>query len=211
MGGFFITGTSTEVGKTFVTALLLRAYRSAGIDAVGYKPVTCGSREDAEQLRAACDGELTLDEINPLAYQVPAAPMAAAMIENRPVDWAAMLAGARHLEEKYPMVLVEGVGGWKVPCLANRTMADFAVELGWPVILVIDNRLGALNHVLLTLESIENHGLACRGLVLNQPRETRDAASISNAAILSQMTDVPVLTEIMHDQSELPLPPDLLP
>ena len=75
VGGYFITGTSTNVGKTFVTSLLLKAFRASGVAAVGYKPVACGSREDAEALRGACEGEVTLDEVNPLAYRVPAAPL----------------------------------------------------------------------------------------------------------------------------------------
>ena len=222
MGGFFITGTNTEVGKTFVTSLLLRSLAALGFEAVGYKPVACGSREDAERLLAAsCSSPsgsgrssrqpLTLDEVNPLSYRVPAAPLAAAMIENRPVDWNAMLDGAAHLAKGYPLVLCEGVGGWKVPCTAERTMADFATDLGWPVIVVVDNRLGALNHTLLTLESIGDHGLDCAGVILNHPEAERDAASISNAAVLAQVTRVPILAEIMHDQAEIDLPASLLP
>ena len=209
VGGYFITGTSTDVGKTFVTSLLLKAFRASGVAAVGYKPVACGSREDAKALRGACEGEVTLDEVNPLVYRVPAAPMAAVMIENVPLDWDAMLAGARVLRERFPMVLAEGVGGWKVPCTAQKTMADLAVEIGWPVIVVVDNRLGALNHTLLTLESIASHGLSCAGLILNQPEEERDAASISNTAVLSQLVEVPILAEIMYDQDELELPNEL--
>lgn len=211
MNGYFITGTSTDVGKTFVTTLLLRAFTNAGISAVGYKPVACGSRDDAERLRKASAGELTLDEVNPQYYRVPASPMAAALIENRPLDWDAMVRGAQLLASRFPIVLAEGIGGWKVPCTNDRTIADFAVELGWPVIVVIDNKLGALNHTLLTLESITHHGLSCDGLILNQPEEERDAASISNATILDQLTDVPVIAEIMHDQTDLELPEELVP
>lgn len=207
MSGFFVTGTSIEVGKTYVTCLLLGAFRAANLPVVGHKPVACGSREDAEQLQqAGADPDLGLEEVNPLHFAVPAAPLAAAMIENRAVDWEGMLAGARRLRERYPVVLVEGVGGWKVPCVGRRTMADFAEALGWPVILVVDNRLGALNHTLLTLESIRAHGLRCVGMLLNQPEAERDAASISNAAVLLQVVEVPILAEIMHDQSELELP-----
>ena len=211
MPGYFITGTSTEVGKTYVTCLLVKAFREAGVKAAGYKPVACGSREDAEALVGACEGELSLEEINPLVYRVPAAPMAAAMIENRPLDWDVMVEGAKDLAERYPMVLAEGVGGWLVPCTKDKTMADFAVTLGWPVLVVVDNRLGALNHTLLTLEAIRSRGLECAGLFLNQPEEERDAASISNVAILTELAQAPVLGEIMHDQESLELPEALLP
>lgn len=210
MAGYFITGTSTDVGKTFVTTLLIKAFRAEGIDVVGYKPVACGSRADAVALREASGEDvLSIDEVNPLAYRMPAAPMAAAMIENVPLDWETMVSGAEALSERFPCVLAEGVGGWKVPCTADKTMADFAVDLGWPVIVVVDNRLGALNHTLLTLESIKSHGLTCAGLILNQPEEERDAASISNTTILDQIAGVPVLAEIMHDQESLDLPAEL--
>ncbi len=206
MAGYFITGTSTEVGKTFVTTLLLRSFHAAGIPAVGYKPVACGSREDAEALQAASAINLPLETINPLHFRMPAAPMTAALLENRPVDWDAMLGGAQRLAREHPMILCEGAGGWMVPLTAERTMADFAVALGWPVLLVVDNRLGALNHTLLTLESIAHHGLICQGLLLNHPQEERDAASISNAAMLKQITEIPILAEVMHDQATLDLP-----
>lgn len=212
-GGYFITGTSTEVGKTFVTSLLLRSFGAAGIRAVGYKPIACGSREDVDALLAASSDHenLSPDELNPAYFRVPAAPMAAGMIENRALDWERLVSGANRLAERYPVVLTEGAGGWLVPCDAERTLADLAVALGWPVILVVDNRLGALNHTLLTLESIGSHGLRCAGLVLNHPREERDAASISNATLLEQLTEVPILGEILYDQEELDLPEVLRP
>ncbi|MGL4401596.1 MAG: ATP-dependent dethiobiotin synthetase BioD, partial [Luteolibacter sp.] len=89
---FFITGTDTGVGKTYVTRLLLETLRNAGVDAVGYKPVACGDREDARIL-AAASGGLSPEEINPVYLNTPVAPFVAGMLENRTVDPAVLIAG----------------------------------------------------------------------------------------------------------------------
>jgi dethiobiotin synthetase len=199
---YFITGTDTGVGKTHVTALLLRAFNEAGHPALGYKPLACGDRLDAEHLRAAgADPSLPIEVINPVFYRVPASPMAAAMIENRTPDVAAVRAGFDTLCARAEIVLVEGAGGWLVPISAAYSMADLAVEFARPVIVVVNNKLGALNHTLLTVEAIRSRGLTCAGLILNQVADERDSASISNRILLDQLLpDVPVLAEVMHGE-----------
>lgn len=197
---YFITGTDTGVGKTHVTALLLRAFNEAGHPALGYKPLACGDRLDAERLRAAgADPLLPIEVINPVFYRMPASPMAAALIENRVPDMAAVRAGFESLRARTGRVLVEGAGGWLVPVSATFSMADLAVDFRLPVIVVVNNRLGALNHTLLTVESVRARGLSCAGLILNQVADERDAASISNRILLDQLLpEVPVLAEVMH-------------
>ncbi|MEZ5304966.1 MAG: dethiobiotin synthase [Verrucomicrobiales bacterium] len=199
---WFITGTSTGVGKTYATCLLLRSLREAGVRAVGYKPVCSGGREDAEALRQAGEPGPSLDEINPVHFKAALSPYAAALIENRPLAWAALVDGYRALAADYPAVLVEGAGGWQVPLCPGKTIADLAADLALPVLIVADNRLGALNHTILTARAIEAAGLRCAGIVLNHTEEERDAASISNAAILSEFVDRPVI-EIMHGQDAI--------
>jgi dethiobiotin synthetase len=202
---FFITGTGTGVGKTHVTALLLRAFNAAGHTALGYKPVACGDRGDAEALRAAgADPSLPIECVNPVYFRVPVSPMAAALIENREPDLAAARAGFDALRERARVVLVEGAGGWLVPISATYSMADLAVEFGLPVVVVVDNQLGALNHTCLTIEAIRSRGLPCAGIVLNQVRDERDPASISNRFLLEQLLPgVAVLAEVMHGEESL--------
>lgn len=202
---FFVTGTDTGVGKTHVTALLLRGWRRAGWVALGYKPLACGDRVDAERLReAGSDSELSLDAINPVYFRMAASPMAAGLLENREADLAAVWAGYESLRGRAETIFVEGAGGWLVPVTAAYSMADVAVKLGLPVIVVVNNRLGALNHTLLTVESIRARGLPCAGLVLNQVAETRDAASISNRLLLERLLpEVPVLAEVMHGEESI--------
>ena len=203
----FITGTDTSVGKTFVTGLLLEALRREGIQAVGYKPVAAGDRTDAAAILHACnEPDLSLDEVNPLFFKAPAAPYVAALLENRPLDVAVMREGFAHLVRKFPCVLVEGAGGWEVPLTADRTMADFAQDLALPVIVVVDNKLGALNHTILTVRNIRARGMSCAGVILNHVADERDTASISNRAMIEQFLAVPVLAEVMHGETEILLP-----
>lgn len=201
----FLTGTDTGVGKTFVTALLARALRRAGLDTVALKPICSGDRGDAEVLRAACDGELELDEVNPLWFQMPAAPHLAARHEGRTISLPALEDWFRSVSEGRQSVLVEGAGGWLVPIADGTLVADLAVALGLPVIIVVADRLGCINHALLTIESIRSRGLECRGIILNSlPRESAESG-LGNRAMLEEFTDVPVLFEIAPGQQAVDL------
>ena len=204
----FVTGTDTNVGKTFVTGLLLEALRREGIQAVGYKPVAAGDRTDAAAILHACnEPDLSLDEVNPLFFKAPAAPYVASLLENRPLDVEVLKEGFAHLVRKFPCVLVEGAGGWEVPLTAQQTMADFAQDLALPVIVVVNNKLGALNHTILTVRNIQARGMICAGVILNHVADERDTASISNRAMIEHYLEVPVIAEVMHGETEILLPP----
>jgi dethiobiotin synthetase len=199
---YFVTGTDTGVGKTHVTCLLLTALRNAGIDAAGYKPVACGDREDARMLAAAAGG-LALDEVNPVHLKTSVAPYVAGLLENHSVNPADLLAGFHRLAAAHAMVIVEGVGGWEVPLAARYRIADLAKDLGLPVLLVAANRLGALNHILLTLAAIRAKGLVCAGIFLNQLDDELDTAMITNKSVLEDLTGVPLLEHLIHQQDFL--------
>ncbi|NJM37341.1 MAG: dethiobiotin synthase [Akkermansiaceae bacterium] len=199
---FFITGTDTGVGKTFVTRLILQALRQEGRDAVGYKPVACGDREDAAILSAA-SGNLDIDEVNPLYFITPVAPYVAGMLENRTLDPAELIAGFQNLAGKHAQVLVEGAGGWEVPLAPNYRISDLAAQLNLPVVLVAGNRLGALNHILLTVAAIRAKGLTCAGIVLNQLEDEMDTAMITNKGVIEDLTGIPLLEHIIYGQDFL--------
>lgn len=203
MDGLFITGTDTGAGKTYVTALILKALRAEGVDAVGYKPLCCGGREDAYALQSASGGGVDLDAVNPCWMRSASAPYVAGMFENKELDVDALLGGARSLADAHDVVLCEGVGGWKVPVLKDYTVADFAKDLGWPVLLVVGNRLGALNHTALTVESMRASGVEPVGMVFNNLSDELDTAEITNKGIAEEMTGVPVLTDVIHGQEEI--------
>lgn len=201
----FLTGTDTGVGKTFVTALLARALRRAGLDTIALKPICSGDRGDAEILRTACDSELELDEVNPLWFQTPVAPYLAARREGRAVSLPALESWFRSISDGRQSVLVEGAGGWLVPIAEKLLIADLAGALGLPVIVVVANRLGCINHTLLTVESIRSRGLECRGIILNSPVNESGEPALNNRSLLEEFTDVPVLFEITPGQQKIEL------
>lgn len=201
---FFITGTDTGVGKTYVTRLLLETLRNEGHDAVGYKPVACGDRGDAVIL-AEASGGLDLDEINPIHLNSSLAPYVACMLESRTVDPAELIAGYQRLAAKHEQVLVEGAGGWEVPLAPNYRISDLAADLKLPVIVVAGNRLGALNHILLTVNAIRAKGLVCAGIILNQLEDEMDTAMITNKGVVEDLTGVPLLEHLIHGQDFLDL------
>ena len=202
---YFITGTDTAVGKTYVASLLTRALRTAGFDTVALKPICCGSRDDVEALCAASDNELSADASNPVWFQNPVAPLVAARMENRDLDLAALATWFAHHRNRRRSLLVEGAGGWLVPLTPQATVADLAALFALPVLLVVANRLGCLNHTLLTIESIRAHGLVCRGIVLNTLPGNPNAATETNRRTLEEICDVPILFHISPDQRKIEL------
>ena len=199
---FFITGTDTGVGKTYITKLLVESLRAEGKYAVGFKPISCGDREDAVIL-AAASGNLSLDEVNPLHFSSAVAPHVAALLENKTIDPAQILASYQAISEIYDPVIVEGAGGWEVPITESYFISDLAKDLNLPVILVAANRLGALNHILLTLAAIQAKGLKCAGIILNQLEDEMDTPMITNKGIIESLTQVPLLDHIIHGQDFL--------
>lgn len=189
----FITGTDTGAGKTTFAVWLLQRLQSLGVRCAGYKPICCGDREDARQLLAASACGLTIDEINPCWLKTPAAPLAAAITEGCEIDLDALREGFVRLQDRVEFVVVEGVGGWIVPITSSYFTNDFAAELGLPVVMIAPNRLGCLNHILLTVRSITGAGLKCAGIVLNSLTPNEDVATSTNAEILRRCLTIPIL------------------
>lgn len=196
MKNYFVTGTDTDCGKTFVTALLVRAARAAGVDAVAAKPFCCGPRTDVEILAAASDHAEPPDAINPVWLQTPAAPRACELLGEPAADVVAAFAAMRALAARHAQVFCEGAGGWLVPILKDSTVADFAVQLGWPVIVVARNKLGVLNHTLLTAQSVQASGLQLAGVVLNNADTGEDAARETNRQVLEECLPCPLIGEV---------------
>lgn len=202
--GLFIIGTDTDCGKTYVTSLILRALRNERVDAVGYKPICCGDRNDALELVDASQDVVTVDQVNPLWLKTPAAPHVASMFENCPIDTPALIAGQKELAKEHQVVITEGVGGLLVPIAGkDYTVAELAKDVGSPVILVVGNKLGALNHTLLTVEALRSRGIEPAGLVFNNLVEELDTATITNKGIVEDMCGVEVLTDVIHGQREI--------
>ena len=197
MPSFFITGTDTGVGKTFFTCWLVRAWRDAGHDAAGLKPISTGGREDAILLEQANDFRLSLDAINPIHFLEPAAPLFAAQMENRTIDLDRARGEIDAARAKFSHVAVEGIGGWRVPLAAGHGVREWARDLALPIVVVARGTLGTLNHTLLTVDSIREAGLTCAGVVVNAgPDENLpdlDLARRRNVVLLRDLLALPVL------------------
>ncbi len=176
MAEFFVTGTDTGVGKSLVSAGLLRAAAARGLRSTGVKPLAAGARfvdgawanDDALLLQAASSAPLDYAATNPVLLQAAMAPHVAAVAEGVTLDAVALAGHCRNAARLgQDLLLAEGAGGWLVPLDAQQTMADVAVALGWPVVLVVGMRLGCLNHALLSAQAIRGAGLALAGWVAN--------------------------------------------
>jgi dethiobiotin synthetase len=198
----FITGTDTGVGKTHCAVLLAQAFRAAGHRCAAMKPICCGDRRDAELLLAASDPGLTIDEVNPIWLRTPLAPYAASLAEELTIDPQIVKERFVELQRRFDVVLVEGVGGWLVPIRADYFVADLAVDLQLPVVVVARNRLGCLNHTLLTVRSIQERGLRCAAVLLNDVGSPPDLAASSYADILRRCSDVMVLENFVSAEKE---------
>jgi dethiobiotin synthetase len=202
--GLFITGTDTDCGKTYVSSLIIRALRAERVDAVGYKPICCGDRNDALELVDASDDLVTADEVNPVWLKTPAAPHVAAIFENQSIDTESLLKQNGKLKEQYQVVITEGAGGLLVPIVGkDYTIAEMAKEVGDPVILVVGNKLGALNHTMLTIESMRARAIEPAGLVFNNLVDELDTATITNKGIVEEMCGVEVITDVIRGQREI--------
>jgi dethiobiotin synthetase len=195
----FVTGTDTGVGKTSFTVWLLQGLRERGARCAGYKPICCGDRDDAVQLLAASSSGLTIDEVNPVWLRTPAAPLTAALAENRQIDLASLREGFVRLGARFDFIAVEGVGGWMVPITPDYFSNDLAADLCLPILVVAQNRLGCLNHILLTVRAIETAGLKCAGVVLNDLAQESDLAMTTNEQILRSCLTLPVLAGFNPD------------
>ena len=170
---WFIAGTDTEVGKTFVTCALLHAFARQGIRAVGMKPIAAGTdadgrNEDVEQLLAAMSVKPAREVVNPYLFSPPIAPHIAAREAGRSIEPGPIQDAFKALQAQAEVVLVEGVGGFLVPLGPTYDAADLAQDLALPVILVVGMRLGCINHALLTRDAIAARGLPLAGWVANR-------------------------------------------
>ncbi|KVD64647.1 dethiobiotin synthetase [Burkholderia ubonensis] len=171
----FVTGTDTEIGKTFVSAALLHGFARLGLRAAAMKPVAAGAyeqdgvwrNEDADQLDAAANVVLPPELRTPFLLKAPAAPHLAAAQEGVTLDLDTIVACHREALTRADVVVVEGAGGFRVPLTGTRDMADLAVALGVPVVLVVGMRLGCISHALLTADAIRQRGLTLAGWVAN--------------------------------------------
>jgi dethiobiotin synthetase len=173
----FVTATDTGAGKTVASLGLMAALSGTGRRAVGMKPVASGSQpgeggalrhEDALLLQAQGPAGIPYADVNPYALRGPIAPHIAAARAGLRIDLERIDTAFRRLAERADAVIVEGIGGWRVPLNESETTADLVRRLELPVILVVGLRLGCISHALLTAEAIRRDGIELRGWIANQ-------------------------------------------
>lgn len=205
MTAYFVTGTDTGVGKTFVSCALLQALARRHPRVVGMKPVAAGlvqtpdgwDSEDAIALRAASTVRVPPALDNPVRLPDPLSPHLAAERAGTRIDIPHLVACQRELAQHADAMVVEGAGGFLVPLSPEHTGADLAQALGLPVLLVVGLRLGCLNHALLSAEAIRARGLPLAGWVANRI-DPGMAAADDNIAFLRQRLGAPLLADIAH-------------
>jgi len=207
---YFVTGTDTGIGKTFVSCALLAKFAHQGLRAVGMKPVAAGCRsvadklvsDDVEQLLAAGNVAATPEEVNPYAFEPPIAPHLAARQVGVKIELDRIAQHLTALQEKADVVIVEGIGGFCVPLNDSQSTADMAITLGLPVILVVGMRLGCLNHALLTYQAIQHTGLPFAGWVANCISPDMQELQKNIAALESLLPTPCIATLPLHDPAQ---------
>jgi dethiobiotin synthetase len=192
---FFITGTDTGVGKTVLTVLLARYLRGCGVRAAALKPICSGGRDDARALRAALNGVLSLDEINPWHFRASIAPLLAARREKRRVKLSQVLTHVRTMQKRFDVVLVEGAGGLLSPLGENFNSRDLIAVLRATPIIVCPNQLGAVNQMLLTLEVLPRNAATKARVVLMSPSRP-DSSTCANVNLLGEFFDAKNVFEL---------------
>ncbi|PQJ96655.1 dethiobiotin synthase [Chromatium okenii] len=200
MSGIFITGTDTDCGKTTISLGLMAAMQQRGLRVNGMKPVASGCamtpaglrNADARQLLAQSSHRNAYALVNPYAFAPPIAPHLAAIQAGVTIDFVNIIKAYQTLAATAEVVIVEGVGGWRVPLMPNQCVSDLALALEIPVILVVGFKLGCLNHALLTAESIRASGAHLIGWICNQIDPKMQALN-ANLATLNELIAAPCL------------------
>jgi len=205
---YFVVGTDTNVGKTYIASALLRYFAVKGKKAVGMKPVASGCElsehgiwqgqlvnDDVVALYEAGNVAAALELINPYHFEPAIAPHIAAEKDGVHIDLDLIVRSYHTLAEMADVVVVEGAGGFFVPLNDSQTLADLAVKLNLPIILVVGMRLGCINHALLTVEAIKARGLKLAGWVANEIDPDMSMFE-ENLASLQQRIEAPCLNVV---------------
>ncbi|MFA4906163.1 MAG: dethiobiotin synthase [Candidatus Margulisiibacteriota bacterium] len=193
MPGFFITGTDTGVGKTYVALWLAELLKKEGLDVGIMKPISCGPQKENDALYLK--RKLKLKDpnhlINPIHLSPPLAPYAAGRVKSL----APVFSAFRKLSKKYDCLLVEGIGGALVPIKRNYSVADLIRDLGLPTIVVARAGLGTINHTLLTVEALRKRKVRIAGIVLNGFKR-KDLSEKTNAEVIEELLGIPIMAKL---------------
>ena len=203
--GLFITGTDTGVGKTFVTAGILRSLNAMGYRSCPMKPVETGCSmrggvlvpADAIKLLEASGLSEPIDTVNPYRFRHALAPSVAAEKDNAVISKRKIISVYNKLRKKYDFTVVEGAGGLMVPLYKKYLFMDLIKEMDIPLIIVARPGLGTINHTLLTLKAARDEGIIVIGVIIDHSKKAvKDASVISNPHMISSIGKADILGEV---------------
>lgn len=203
--GYFITGTDTGIGKTWSTVALMQYFKNQGQTVLGMKPIASGcdevdgslKNEDALLIQQQGSIILPYKDVNPYAFALPVSPHIAAEQVGVEIVLDTIAEKYQQIEKLADIVLVEGVGGWLVPLNTQEDVADLALKLDLPVIVVVGIRLGCINQAKLTFAALQKTGVSCRGWIASCIE--RDMLMLDdNIRTLCQSTDMPLLAVLPY-------------
>lgn len=208
--GYFITGTDTGVGKTIVSAAILRGFIKKGLKVGAMKPIETGCLNkdgillpsDGMFLRDMAEMSDPLELVTPIKFEHPLSPIVASRLEDMDIDLERIFKVFENLKKKYDYMIVEGIGGLMVPITKEQKkktksfyfVRDLIKDMGLEVIVVSRPSLGTINHTLLTVEALLNKKIPIKGFIINYSTVTKgDIAEKTNPEILSEILDIPLL------------------
>ena len=210
MPGLFITGTDTGVGKTLIAGAIARILTEQGLKVGAFKPVATGCRHsreglvssDAEFLACCADCDYPLSVVNPVRYVTPAAPLVSADAERREMNFEEIISSYNYICQNCQVVIVEGIGGIRVPIAENIDVLDMAAALGLPVVIVSRPGLGTINHTLLTIDAIRSKNLSVAGVVINGCNASKENLAEATAPqVIARCGNVSILSMVTYDET----------
>ena len=208
--GLFITGTDTGVGKTLVAGAIARILTDNGLKVGVFKPIATGCNRtweglvsyDTEFLATCANSELSLSTITPVGYLTPAAPIVSAACEEQPINFNKIAAAYKDICENSDIVIVEGIGGVRVPLTVEFDLLDLAVEFALPVVIVARPNLGTINHTLMTIDCVRAAELKIAGIVINGYDATKSTVAEETAEqVIAQCGGVKILCVVPFDET----------
>lgn len=219
MKGLFIVGTDTDIGKTYVTALLLKKMLEVGMNATYYKGALSGAElvdgklvpGDAAYVKEIAGIEESVENLVPYVYETAVSPHLAAQIEGNAVELGKVVEGYKRLSEKYDYVVMEGSGGIICPISYGENtlmLEDFIIELNLPSVLIADAGLGTINHTFLTVYYMKQKGLELKGIILNN--YDGSLMQRENLKMIEELTGVPVIAKVKRGSADLDIEESVL-
>jgi len=202
MNGIFVTGTDTGVGKTFISCAIAKGLRKKGIDTGVMKPIETGCKKrnnslvpaDGISLKKSAGVDDPLDLIVPYRFSAPLAPFIAAELENKRINILKIKNSYIKITKRHDFIIIEGAGGVLVPITKSYTYLNLIKDICIPVVIVAANKLGVINHLMLTVHSLKQNRITPYCVILNNIEHKKNIAQRTNLyALKNLLKNIPIL------------------